>query len=225
MHDINALWHDSSEKQWRAALDQYHQYITRSEVAVLDKELDPLDLGKIAQLDAEQWFEFLNNKYFPWKYTARNRLATTRSSLAKHKNRPNGISDLNRIKTSLIAAPVQNIEHCLKLATEIGGLGVAGASGLLSLMYPDYFGTVDEFLVLALSEVRGLPEHQQLQQMAIRINASKQPGGSSFSISLTAGVLLIRIMRRKVAENNKRFSSSFWTPRRIDKVLWAFGHL
>ena len=225
MNDINALWHSTSEAQWRGALEKYHQYITKSEVASLDKELDPLDLNEIAQLNSEQWFRFLYQKYFPWKYTAPNRLATTRASLAKHRNRPNGLSDLNRIKEELITAPVNNIEACLRLATEIGGLGIAGGSGLLALMHPAQFGTVDEFVVLALAEVQGLPEGQKLKEMAIRINESKKPKGKAFSISLRAGVLLIGILRRKAAENNERFNSSSWTPRKIDKVLWAFGHL
>ncbi|MCC6208980.1 MAG: hypothetical protein IT488_12635 [Gammaproteobacteria bacterium] len=92
-------------------------------------------------------------------------------------------------------------------------------------MHPAQFGTVDEFLVLALAEVQGLPEGQELKEMAIRINESKKPKGKAFSISLRAGVLLIGLLRRKAVENNESFTSSFWTPRKIDKVLWAFGHL
>lgn len=92
-------------------------------------------------------------------------------------------------------------------------------------MYPEYFGTVDEFLILALASVDGLPEQSQLQELARRIEESKKPHGKPFSIDLRVGVMLINIMRKKATENNQWFQTSFWTPRQIDKVLWAYGHL
>lgn len=223
MISVHELWHRGSEKEWRAASDRYRDYITRSEVAAIDAEIDPLNRKEIAQWSSHQWFEFLHDKYFPWKYTAPNRLATTRASLVKHKNRAGGLVDLLRIKDSLLEISPVDIASCLSLAKEIGGLGVAGASGLLSLLYPDEFGTVDEFLVLALGKVGDLPEASRLQEMIRRIEAGKQ-SKSSFSISITAGVMLEQILRRKSSENNKAFGSSFWTPRELDKVLWAAGH-
>jgi len=51
------------------------------------------------------------------------------------------------------------------IATSIHGLGIAGASGLLTLMYPDQFGTVDQFVVKALREVEGLPQRAALERM------------------------------------------------------------
>lgn len=224
MSEINSLWTDPSEAKWKAALKKYNDFIISSQVAALDAELDPLDLGMIESLGESDWYDFLYYKYFPWKYTAPNRLATTRASLERHRNRTNGLSDLNRIKSGLVKAPVKNTDWCLKMATSIGGLGVAGASGLLALMHPAHFGTVDEFLVLALSEVKSLPEHSQLLEQADRINRSKTEK-KSYAITQKVGVLLIEIMRRKAVENNQMFNSNFWTPRQIDKVLWAFGHL
>jgi len=193
-------------------------------VAKLDAEIDPIDIDYLSSLDAEQWFEFLHDKYFPWKYTARNRLATTRASLCKHRNRENGLADLERIRDHLVQAPTKDTAKSLKIATSIGGLGVAGASGLLSLIYPGDFGTVDEYLILALASIHSLPEHNELADLKKRIERSKAKN-TSFAISERAGVMLIAIMRRKSEENNNHFSSSDWTPRRIDKVLWAWGHL
>lgn len=224
MTSIRDLWCNGTESQWLSALDRYHDYITRSEIAALDAEIDPLDREEVARWDAQQWFDFLHNKYFPWKYTARNRLATTRASLAKHKNRAGGMEDLLRIKRDLLELNLDDVDRCLSLAIEIGGLGVAGASGLLSLLYPEHFGTVDEFLILALSKIGDLPEANKLQDMAKRIEASKK-SNSSFSISVDAGVMLEQILRRKAHENNENFGFSFWVPRKVDKVLWAAGHL
>ena len=94
---------------------------------------------------------------------------------------------------------------------------------MLALMFPQQFGTVDEFMVLALAEVHGLPEEERLQELARRIKLAKT-SGKSFALSHRDGVMLIEIMRRKAAENNHLFRTKFWTPRKIDKVLWACGH-
>lgn len=41
------------------------------------------------------------------------------------------------------------------------------------------------------------------------------------SVSISNGVDLINILRDKANDNNKLFSTNFWTPRKIDMVLWA----
>ncbi|MGQ3683921.1 MAG: hypothetical protein ACUBOA_02720 [Candidatus Loosdrechtia sp.] len=220
MNSTNSLWRSRSESEWHYALDKYHKYIKSSTVARLDAELDPLDLSMICNFTPKEWYFFLYDKYFPWKYTAPNRLATTRNSLKK-----NSLTDLYQIKERLLSFDKNDIRKGLELAKSIKGLGIAGASGLLALMYPEHFGTVDEFLILALANVNGLSELLQLQELAKRINGSKKPHGKSFNISHKNGTMLINIMRRKAAENNEWFRTSFWTPRKIDKVLWAYGHL
>jgi hypothetical protein len=225
MSRINSLWYSKSETDWQSALDRYRDYITSSKVAALDAELDPIDIEMLGKLDPEGWYRFLHDKYFPWKYTAPNRLATTRASLEKHKKRNNGLADLYRMKKDLLSFPKADIQKGLELARAIGGLGIAGASGLLALMYPEYFGTVDEFLVLALAQVAGVPEQSRLQDLARKIEDSKKPKGKPFSIEVSVGVMLIQILRRKAKENNDWFKTSFWTARKIDKVLWAYGHL
>jgi len=41
------------------------------------------------------------------------------------------------------------------------------------------------------------------------------------SLTISDGVTLIGIMRRKALELNKACSTSSWTPRRVDMVLWV----
>jgi hypothetical protein len=43
------------------------------------------------------------------------------------------------------------------------------------------------------------------------------------NLSVADGVLLIGILNRKAKENNRLFSTSAWTPRKIDMVLWTYG--
>ena len=90
-------------------------------------------------------------------------------------------------------------------------LGTAGASGLLSLMYPEHFATIDQFVVKALREVGDPPEANALAEM------------NPLDLTVTDGVLLIGILGRKAKENNRLFGTSAWIPRKLDKVLWTYG--
>jgi hypothetical protein len=153
----------------------------------------------------------LRDEYFRWKYTAPNRYATTTRSLGKHVAEPGGLAELNRIKCRLLALDLDNVQAGLSLACEIKGLGTAGASGLLALMYPTAFATVDQFAVKALRGVGGLPEEAELAKMKPE------------SLTIRNGIVLIGIMRRKAAENNCLFGVTTWTPRKIDQILWTYG--
>jgi len=78
-------------------------------------------------------------------------------------------------------------------------------------MYPQKFGTVDQFVVKALVQIDSLPEAPTLRRM--------KPEG----LTIPQGVLIIQILRRKASDNNRVLNSDGWTPRKIDKVLWTYG--
>lgn len=174
----------------------------------LERELNELKVEQIASLDPIEWHDFLHDKYFRWKYTAPNRYATTTAALRRYLD-SDQLDRLFDIKERLLRFNTSDISTGLSIAKEIPGLGIAGASGLLSLMYPDHFATVDQFAVKALCQVSGLPESGE-------INGMKPE-----NLKLRDGILLIDIMRRKARENNEAFGTDFWTARKIDMVLWA----
>jgi hypothetical protein len=117
----------------------------------------------------------------------------------------------DQIRRRLLSLDPDDIRLGLKAGCDIRGLGTAGASGLLALMYPQKFGTVDQFAVKALRQVEDLPEAKSLARM------------NPENLTISDGVLLIEILRRKAADNNRIFKSETWTPRKLDKVLWTYG--
>lgn len=207
---ISILWNSGDASEWNAALDRYWEFVKPGNVE-LERALEDLKLDRIRQLDARGWYEFLRTEYFRWKYTAPNRYATTTASLAKHTSEPGGLEALNNIKRRLLETDPTDIRSALSTALEINGLGTAGASGLLALILPAQFATVDQFVVKALREIHGLPEAAAVARM--------KPEG----LSVSDGVALIGIMARKAAENNRHFGSIEWTPRKMDKILWTYG--
>ena len=42
-------------------------------------------------------------------------------------------------------------------------------------------------------------------------------------LSVDDGVVLITIMRHKAHELNRALVTDYWTPRRLDMVLWTYG--
>ncbi len=210
MPTIDELWHSNDPQVWAAALERYWDYVQPANLA-LERSLDRLDLERVRDFDAQAWYDFLRDEYFRWKYTAPNRYATTTQSLSKHVAELGGLDGLHGIKDQLLHLDPTQVRAGLAVATKIGGLGVAGASGLLALMYPAHFGTVDQFVVKALRGVSDLPEAVAL--------AAMNPEG----LTVTDGVTLIAIMTRQAAENNRRFDTAEWTPRKIDQVVWTYG--
>ncbi len=205
------LWHTRIPETWTLALETYWQFV-KPENLELEREMDRLDPATVQKLDAHGWYDFLLNKYFRWKYTGANRLATTTNAFKKYEGSDTAMAELWAIKERLLEFNKEDIAEGLKIAREIKGLGSAGASGLLAIIFPRHFGTVDQFMVKALQEVVTLEEVSLIRGM---IPEDLKPRDGS---------VLIDILRSKARDNNRIFGTDFWTPRRIDMVLWTVGH-
>lgn len=203
---FNEIWSSNKQTEWNKLFKKYWSLIKEDNIQI-EYDLNRLSVDLLSVMNEEQWFNFLFEKYFVWKYTAKNRLATTRKNLKKYLNEER-LGELHQIKNDILRIDVTNIKNSLSTACEIKGLGVAGASGLLSLIYPKEFATVDQFVVKALLEVDEKKE----------IVENMNPEG----LSLNDGVILTDIMRNKSKKMNELFQTDFWTPRTVEMALWAY---
>jgi len=206
---INTLWHSRSSTDWQRTLDSYWNHLSFKNISV-EKELEMIDSNEISAMSAVQFYEFLHDKYFVWKYTAANRLATSRKHLERYVDE-NRMNELEWIHRNLFSFDLADISLGLRIAMNIRGLGSAGASGLLAILFPEYFGTIDQFVVTALCSIEGLEENSRLAAMKPENLTEKD------------GVVIISILRNKAAVLNKEFATTQWTPRKIDKILWSIG--
>jgi hypothetical protein len=201
------LWNTNDPKLWQRALSRYWTFVNPSNLA-LERDMGQLNAEVVRKIDAQAWYRFLLEKYFRWKYTAPNRYASTTKILKSYAEN-NQLALLHAIKDRLFAVDKDDIQSCLAVALSIRGLGTAGASGLLAVLFPAQFGTVDQFAVKALVKISELPERDRVAAM------------NPESLKLSEGAVLIRIMRRKAADLNRAFSTTEWTPRKVDMVLWT----
>jgi hypothetical protein len=204
---VREMWNSNDPDLWRQGLDRYWTFVKPSHLA-LEREIDRLDAETVKAMDTHQWYTFLLEKYFRWKYTAPNRYGSTTKLLRNYESN-DGLVALHGIKGRLFGFNKSDVRQGLSLACSIKGLGTAGASGLLAILFPKHFGTVDQFAVKALAEIPELPERELVQAMHPE------------SLKLDDGVVLIQIMRRTAGELNSVHSMDFWTPRKVDMVLWT----
>ncbi|TVQ52882.1 MAG: hypothetical protein EA366_13690 [Spirulina sp. DLM2.Bin59] len=207
--DIADLWQSSEPDAWEYALQRYWQFVQPRNIE-LERSLNALDLNRLHEFTPQGWYNFLHDEYFRWKYTAPNRYATTTMQLRKYLD-GHKLSELENLRQQLLNLDCNDIQKAIITAKKIRGLGTAGASGLLALMYPEHFATVDQFVVKALRLVPFLPETNALAKMNPK------------NLTVSDGILLIGILTRKANENNQSFGTSAWTPRKIDMVLWTYG--
>lgn len=204
--NISNLWISNCQEDWLNAENNYWRQVSDSNIK-LEKELEALDPSVVSKMNPEEFYDFLHDTYFVWKYTAKNRLSTTRTQLKRHLD---DLPKLVEIQESLFSFDRTNIRTGLEIATKIHGLGIAGASGLLSILFPNHFGTVDQFVVKSLLNINGLVGRERLLCMHPE------------SLTIKDGILLEQILCTKAEELNQSFQTDKWTPRRIDKILWAY---
>jgi hypothetical protein len=191
MTGISNLWVSEDPGAWSGALERYWSFVQPRNLE-LERSLDALDLERIRSLDAQGWFDFLRDEYFRWKYTSRNSYATTTRRVRGCVS-VDELVGLDRMRQQLLVLDTNYIRLGLRTVSAAPGLGTAGALGLLALLYPKKFGTVDQFAIKALRQVEGLPEAEALARM--------EPAG----LSISNGVVVFDVLRRKAAELNVAF--------------------
>jgi hypothetical protein len=94
---------------------------------------------------------------------------------------------------------------------QIRGLGYPGASGLLALIFKEWFGTVER----PGTELSCCPKSKTIRDIAAWLKRKEEwkPRDAGF---------LIDIMRRKAVQPNEWFGTNEWLPRKIDMILWTF---
>ena len=70
----------------------------RDDAREIEAEIAGVESEAIRDLSVEDFYDFLYYKYFLWKYTQKNRLATTRKSLRRYKeeNRWSELEDIQK---------------------------------------------------------------------------------------------------------------------------------
>jgi hypothetical protein len=78
-------------------------------------------------MDSPGWYQFLHDEYFVWKYTARNRYASTTRQLRRYVD-DNALDELDAIRRKLLALDTDDIRSILaRLLCAKSGHATTGA--------------------------------------------------------------------------------------------------
>ena len=205
-----SLWTSNDQDNWKDVENAYWDSKTVKRCESLYRELDAVDSNVIKNYTAEEFYNFLHDKYYVWKFTDKRILPNCQHYLSRHKD---DFSDFSKRQKAIFNFDLNDINAGIKCFTDsktrIGGMAVSAGSGLLSLLFPEYFGTVDLFVVLFLQKVDGISD---------RVMQIKEPR----NLKPAEAALLIQLMRDKANKLNEANATTYWTPRRIDKCLWSF---
>jgi hypothetical protein len=210
--NIDNLWALHDENEWLDALNRYWVNPAVCKNRDIEQFMYKVDLEYVQRLDLQEWYDFLN-KYFHWKYTS-NHLHERLMDLDK-----NSFEHLFSVKRSLFAINEIDLEDsrkCLNLvkSPRIRGLDYPGASGLLALIFKEWFGTVDRCVLESLSKIESLPEKQRIGEIRAWVRTKKNWRESD-------AVLVIDIVRRKAVQLNAWLGTNGGTPHKIAMILWT----
>lgn len=207
---ILGLWENNSHDVWLQHENNYGNLVKKSNKDIEEK-MENLDINEIKSYSVDEFFHFLRDEYCEWKYTDNSRKKRNQKLMNKYKENAEYMDELSLIKDALFKFDPKNTRLGLEICHLIRGLGYAGASGLLSILYPKYFGTVDQFVVISLQNFDSLKNDEELHKI--------KPN----DINLNGAVKLEKLFIEKASELNRCNNTDYWTPRKIDKVLWAFN--
>lgn len=236
------LINSTNVKEWEKAYNNYNAIASVNNSAITgndpkerlirDAKMSQLNLGnnpslsawsvqafadKIRQVfslsgsDKDVIYSFMVNEFFIWKY------GFSAYRYKRYRDLFIEAFDNNRLQLEQIFETIFNkavssglrtgndkCEIILYLASAFNrkGIGASGASALLSLIFPDYIGTCDSVFLKQYNINKGT-------------NYQLEANDKSFISEIED------YMATQAATLNKLSESDFWTPRKIDKAVWA----
>lgn len=159
--------------------------------------------------DEDVIYTFMADEFFIWKYGF--------SKLIYNSNRPRFVNKFNNNRSEL----VKDFHEVFSMAEKSGlktgedkyflinitasklcGVSLSGVSALLSLIFSDYIGTCDSVFIQQYNFNKGT-------------NYKLTDSDKSFIAEIED------YMANQAAMLNKLSNTEFWTPRKIDKAVWA----
>src|SRR5258708_7915240 len=153
MTSIRDVWTSEDKSVWSSQIQAYWKYIEKQRKTSLEEEMGNLKWRLIAEATDDAWREFLAIKYIPWKHQPSPFWQSIQSKfLARYAAKEQQVL-LAGIKRRIFAYGPEKTRELLSVVDEIYQFGIPSASGLLSLLFPSYFGTVDRFAVQSLQRI------------------------------------------------------------------------
>ena len=196
-------WDSISESEWDNALAIYHCTLDTREKRSRDARVTIINAYVLRTFNPNEFYHFLLNEFLVWKHLDKRRLASTQNKLCSMT-----LNSLAIIQQELVNQAL-NDKELLNVALKIPGIGYSGATALLSILYPNRFGTVDKHVIISLKSAKSMQNDAIIQSINPDHFTKKQT------------LYVINKMQQKAKILNYTFQKNSWTPRAVDKAIWA----
>lgn len=215
MVTTSELWNSSEIEVWHEGLNSYWNIASVQCNLAIEIELDELykSRGSVLLWDADLWYEFFLDKYLPWKLSSQPTYSHFRENFVRlyDENRER----LREVMDRLSRLNRRNPEECIELLIGLDYIGIPMATGLLALLFPEDFGTLDRIILRNLKSIPDISSLFGLQNIDEQFLSRK----TRRAVNLASN--FIHLFRRKAEELNTLFETDAWTPRKIDMALWS----
>ena len=127
---ITDLWSSTDESVWKDAEKNYWKQVKPQNHSV-EERLDTLDWHMIQNESVDEFYRFLHDDYFAWKFTDCRFLKTNRTRLSDQYRESR--EKLDEIQRLLFSFDTDDIDRGLKIVKGISGIGTS-AGGLSRIL-------------------------------------------------------------------------------------------
>jgi len=219
---LGSLWLSNEVSAWQDALAKYWNHgPVRANIDV-ERHMDRLTAEERTAIlsSGGALVEFLDRWYYSWKF-----FAIAPYDIPKHQAKVRAEYAANPAKYDAIARQLgalnpDNVEQCLKAVASrsIPGLQLSAASGLLAVLFPASFGTVDQHTLRALQTLdddRAVWLRRHIPDPKTFFPANNNDQGRH------AAKLMTQLYREKARELAQLDEETGWGPRRVEMVCYT----
>lgn len=207
--DIKDIWNCNEVGKWKDAEEEYSKRINQV-AKKIEKKFEQMTTEEILGLSPDEFYIFLRDMYFPWKFTGiylKPRLENLKTIENKQTQIKDVIDDLKELQKRIADKKELNdddMSNAIRNLQKIPGIGLSAATGLLSILFPTHFGTINK--------------HVRINLKKVGCKISEQ---DCINISVKNAIKMEKILIEKAKKLNTDMNTDYWTPRRLDKILWS----
>jgi len=219
---LASLWRSNEVSAWQDALAKYWNHGPVRRNIDVERHMDRLtaeDRGAILA-SGGALVDFLDHWYYSWKF-----FAIAPYDIPKHQAKvrieyATNSDKYNAIARRLGALNADDVDQCLRYVASrsIPGLQLSAGSGLLAVLYPTWFGTVDQHTLRALQTLddeRAAWLRRHIPDPKTFFPANNNDRGRH------AAKLMTQLYREKSQELARLDGETGWTPRRVEMVCYT----
>ncbi len=198
---LDELFKLKNENEWKKYEDVIYVKLAGEQDRFIEKRIKK-ELKSLKEMGVGKFFKVLEEEYCGWiKMLPINR----RYMIEMYDSEKRNFTDIYRDLVAFIYDEEFCEDYCFEyykkgfaILEQINGVGEVAASGLLAIIHPKRFGIINSNVQEILNEMfpgefHGLEKSALMEEKLLEISK----------------------------ELNTLFGGNFWTPRKVDKVLWS----